>query len=165
MRACVASPNTIILSLVPLRYMALVTFSGYPCSGKTRRADQLKDYMESRLADPSYSGPLLKVIVLSDDTLNIDRSSYNGIVPIQPTSLPLSLDYVVDSHSEKLARSVLFTTVQRQMARDTILVVDALNYIKGFRYQLHCAAREFKLRVCTVGARLFSGETFTCQNN
>jgi len=36
------------------------------------------------------------------------------------------------------------------MGQDTILIVDALNYIKGFRYQLYCAAREFKLRVCTV---------------
>jgi hypothetical protein len=87
---CVAECNH--PSLVPLRYiMALVTFSGYPCSGKTRRAAQLKGYLESRLADPSYSGPLLKVIVLSDDTLNIDRSSYDGIVPIQLTSLPLPL--------------------------------------------------------------------------
>ncbi|KAN0134033.1 Chromatin associated protein KTI12 [Lactarius tabidus] len=112
--------------------MALVTFSGYPCSGKTRRATQLKDHLESRLADPSYSGSPLKVIVLSDDTLNIDRSSYN------------------DSRSEKPARAMLFTAVQRQMGRDTILIIDALNYIKGFRYQLYCAAREFKLRVCTV---------------
>jgi protein KTI12 len=37
------------------------------------------------------------------------------------------------------------------MGQGTILIVDALNYIKGFRYQLYCAAREFKLRVCTVG--------------
>lgn len=112
--------------------MALVTFSGYPCSGKTRRATQLKDHLDSRLADSSYSGPPLKVVVLSDDTLNIDRSSYN------------------DSRSEKPARAMLFTAVQREMGRDTILIVDALNYIKGFRYQLYCAAREFKLRVCTV---------------
>ena len=33
---------------------------------------------------------------------------------------------------------------------DTLLVVDSMNYIKGFRYQLYCAAREHKLRVCTV---------------
>ena len=65
--------------------MALVTFSGYPCSGKTRRATQLKDDLECRLADPSYSGPLLKVVVLSDDILNVERSSYNGVVPIQVT--------------------------------------------------------------------------------
>lgn len=40
--------------------------------------------------------------------------------------------------------------MQRQMGADTILIVDAMNYIKGFRYQMYCAAREFKLRVCTV---------------
>jgi hypothetical protein len=40
--------------------------------------------------------------------------------------------------------------MQRQMALDTILIVDGLNYIKGFRYQMYCAAREMKLRVCTV---------------
>jgi len=112
--------------------MALVTFSGYPSSGKTRRATQLKEYLEGRLADPSYNGQGLKVVILSDDSLNIDRSSYN------------------DSGSEKPARAALFAAMQRQMGRDTILIVDALNYIKGFRYQLYCAAREFKLRVCTV---------------
>ena len=40
--------------------------------------------------------------------------------------------------------------MQRQMGQDTILIVDSMNYIKGFRYQLYCAAREHKLRVCTV---------------
>ena len=40
--------------------------------------------------------------------------------------------------------------MQRQMAADKILIVDSLNYIKGFRYQMYCAAREMKLRVCTV---------------
>jgi protein KTI12 len=56
----------------------------------------------------------------------------------------------IDSRSEKLARATLFAAVQRHISRDTILIIDSLNYIKGFRYQLYCAAREFKLRVCTV---------------
>jgi tRNA uridine 5-carbamoylmethylation protein Kti12 len=55
-----------------------------------------------------------------------------------------------DSRSEKPARATLFTAVQRQMSQDLILIVDASNYIKGFRYQMYCAARELKLRVCTV---------------
>jgi len=112
--------------------MALITFSGYPSSGKTRRAIQLKDHLDHRLADPSYTGQRQKVVILSDDSLNIERSSYD------------------DSRSEKPARATLFAAMQRQMGQDTILIVDALNYIKGFRYQLYCAAREFKLRVCTV---------------
>lgn len=55
-----------------------------------------------------------------------------------------------ESRSEKPARGALLTATQRQMGVDTILIVDALNYIKGFRYQMYCAAREHKLRVCTV---------------
>jgi protein KTI12 len=56
----------------------------------------------------------------------------------------------IESQSEKPARGALFTAVQRHLASDTILVVDGMNYIKGFRYQLYCTAREKKLRFCTV---------------
>lgn len=55
-----------------------------------------------------------------------------------------------DSRSEKPARGTLFSAMQRQMGQGTILIVDSLNYIKGFRYQMYCAAREMKIRVCTV---------------
>ena len=55
-----------------------------------------------------------------------------------------------DSRSEKPARGTLFSAMQRQMGQDTILIMDSLNYIKGFRYQMYCAAREMKIRVCTV---------------
>jgi tRNA uridine 5-carbamoylmethylation protein Kti12 len=46
--------------------------------------------------------------------------------------------------------------MQRQLGRDTILIVDALNYMKGFRYQLYFASREFKFRVCTVSSLVYS---------
>ncbi|KAF9461312.1 chromatin associated protein KTI12 [Collybia nuda] len=112
--------------------MALITISGYPCSGKTRRTEQISAILEQYIKDPTYEGPLRKVISLSDDTLHLKRASYD------------------DSGSEKPMRGTLFTAMQREMASDTILIVDSLNYIKGFRYQMYCAAREMKLRVCTV---------------
>ena len=58
--------------------MAFITISGFPCSGKSRRAEQLRAHLERRLEDPSYEGPQLKVVVVSDDTLNIPRSVYDG---------------------------------------------------------------------------------------
>ena len=58
--------------------MSLITISGYPCSGKTRRAEQIKTALDSRLQDASYEGPRLKVVILSDDTLNISRDAYKG---------------------------------------------------------------------------------------
>lgn len=62
--------------------MALVTVSGYPCSGKSRRVQQLKEYLESRLVEPdpeSSNIPNLKVVVISDDSLNIKRNVYDGL--------------------------------------------------------------------------------------
>lgn len=112
--------------------MALITISGYPCSGKSQRATQIKQHLEARLGDPSYKGPTLSVFVLSDDNLNIDRSAYD------------------DSKSEKPARGTLFTAIQRSLGLNNIVIIDSLNYIKGFRYQMYCAAREMKVRVCTT---------------
>ncbi|KAJ6499385.1 chromatin associated protein KTI12 [Mycena sanguinolenta] len=106
--------------------MALVTFSGYPASGKSTRAAQLKLQLDHILPDH------LSAVVVSDESLNIPPSVYD------------------DSRLEKPARGALFTAVQRLIAQDKVVIVDAPNYIKGFRYQLYCAAREMKLRVCTV---------------
>lgn len=58
--------------------MAFITISGYPCSGKTQRVEQLRAHFESRLQDASYEGPPLKVVVVSDDRLNLSRNVYNG---------------------------------------------------------------------------------------
>lgn len=112
--------------------MAFITISGFPSSGKSTRTQQIKAHLEAKIKNPEYSGPLKQVIVLSDDSLGISRTAYD------------------DSRAEKPARGTLFTTLQRQMNADTVLIVDSLNYIKGFRYQMYCAAREMKLRMCTV---------------
>jgi protein KTI12 len=62
----------------------------------------------------------------------------------------VSCDARIESKTEKTARAALFTAVQRAIAPNAIVIVDGMNYIKGWRYQLYCAARELKLRVCTV---------------
>lgn len=58
--------------------MALITVSGYPVSGKSRRALQLKSYLEERLQDPAYTGPALKVAIVSDADTKVKRSVYDG---------------------------------------------------------------------------------------
>jgi protein KTI12 len=58
--------------------MALITLSGYPSSGKSKRALQIKEDFEERIKDPSYSGPISKVIIISDDSLGLSRDGYNG---------------------------------------------------------------------------------------
>ena len=110
---------------VSLSQMALITISGFPSSGKSTRAAQIQNFILNK-------DPLLNVIIISDHSLGLSPSEYS------------------QSSSEKSARATLFAAVQRHIAVDTILIVDSLNYIKGFRYQLYCAARELKLRTCTV---------------
>ena len=58
-----------------------------------------------------------------------------------------------DSLAEKPARASLFTNVTRSLGEDKIVICDAPNYIKGFRYQMYCAAREAKVRVATVSKK------------
>ncbi len=42
---------------------------------------------------------------------------------------------------EKKSRAALLAASERFMKKDKIVIVDAMNYIKGFRYQLYCQAR------------------------
>lgn len=59
--------------------MALVVISGYPCSGKTTRAHQIKEMLESRLAQASSDELSLKnVIIINDELLGVSRSAYDG---------------------------------------------------------------------------------------
>ncbi|GAA5876196.1 hypothetical protein JCM1840_007068 [Sporobolomyces johnsonii] len=114
--------------------MALVTFCGYPSSGKSTRATQLAAFLSAKLAQPDIPPPLarLKLVLINDESLALDKSVYD------------------DTRAEKPARATLFSAVQRHLNPDTIVVVDAMNYIKGSRYQMYCAAREVQTRTCTV---------------
>ncbi len=133
--------------------MALITISGYPSSGKTYRADQLKSYFDTRLSDPSYDGPRFKVVVLSDHNLNIDRSVYGGVFWLLTILETVFYTFIgSDSRKEKTARATLFSAIHKEIGKDTLLIVDSINYIKGFRYQIYCAAREHRVRIGTVSA-------------
>ncbi|KAH9485347.1 Protein kti12 [Psilocybe cubensis] len=112
--------------------MALITIAGYPAAGKSTRAAQLAAFLDAAIHSDDYNGPIAKVLVVSDHSLALSPHVYDA-----------------DSKAEKPARGALFAAVQRMLATDTILILDSLNYIKGFRYQLYCAARELKLRTST----------------
>ncbi|GAA5974754.1 hypothetical protein JCM11641_007253 [Rhodosporidiobolus odoratus] len=114
--------------------MALVTLAGYPCSSKTTRAQQLVSYLNKRLQDPATppSVARLKVVLVNDESLSLQKCAYD------------------DARAEKPARATLFSAVQRHLSKDNIVIVDAMNYIKGSRYQMYCASRETQVRTCTL---------------
>lgn len=71
-----------------------------------------------------------------------------------PRSLRLLTEYrvCIDGRKEKPQRASLFTAMQRALTKDTIVIIDGLNYIKGYRYQMYCVARELSVRVATVSS-------------
>ncbi|KAL8819266.1 MAG: hypothetical protein Q9191_007770 [Dirinaria sp. TL-2023a] len=120
--------------------MPLIIISGYPSSGKTHRATQLATYFTSRIqstsssssssADPRISR--LTVRTIDDASLNISRDAYR------------------DAKTEKEARAAAMSAVKRAVGRDSIVISDGMNYIKGFRYQLYCEAKAVSTPSCVV---------------
>ncbi len=55
-----------------------------------------------------------------------------------------------DNFSEKNLRASLKSSVERQLSRDVVVILDSLNYIKGYRYELYCIARALRTPHCIV---------------
>lgn len=56
--------------------------SGYPCSGKTSRAEQLKEYFDAKIAEMGQSEARiarLKVHLINDEMLGLSREVYRGM--------------------------------------------------------------------------------------
>ena len=56
----------------------------------------------------------------------------------------------VDVPSEKNTRGLLRSTADRSLTPRRVVVLDSLNNIKGFRYELWCVARTAGARYCTL---------------
>lgn len=115
--------------------MPLVIFTGLPCSGKTTWSKTLVSELEKRISNaqsekaPGYN---YKIIVHSDESLGITHSAYT------------------ESSTEKHARGTQISAVKRDLSRNTIVILDSLAYIKGFRYQLFCEAKGMTTPHCVI---------------
>ncbi|KAF2686674.1 chromatin associated protein KTI12 [Lentithecium fluviatile CBS 122367] len=116
--------------------MPLVLISGYPSSGKTTRANQLREFFESKIASasdaPDTRVARLRVHLINDQSLGLSRSVYHT------------------AKAEKDARAEEYSAVKRVLSRDDIVIADGLNYIKGYRYQLYCEAKAVQTPNCVV---------------
>lgn len=106
--------------------MALVVICGQPCSGKSKAALCLAESLKDSDSNPS-------VRIIDETSLHLDRNqSYADMV------------------AEKNVRGVLRSEVDRSLNRDSIIIVDSLNNIKGYRYELWCLARAAGTRYCVL---------------
>eukprot|EP01029_Cantina_marsupialis_P009424 TRINITY_DN21955_c1_g1_i1.p1 TRINITY_DN21955_c1_g1~~TRINITY_DN21955_c1_g1_i1.p1 ORF type:complete len:260 (+),score=55.66 TRINITY_DN21955_c1_g1_i1:49-780(+) len=104
--------------------MPLVVLCGHPLSGKSTVAAQLKEYFESKG----------KLVHLVDDSC-LDSSKY---------------DAYATERARKITRETVKALVNKHMARDSIVLVDSLNSMKGVRYELYCLGRSISTQHCVV---------------
>lgn len=115
--------------------MPLITFTGLPCSGKTKWAKELMAELEKRIESAQESnapGHNYKIIYHSDETLGLSHDSYK------------------ESATEKSARGAQMSAVKRDLSRTSFVILDSLSYIKGFRYQLFCEAKGVVTPHCVI---------------
>ena len=43
--------------------------------------------------------------------------------------------------AEAQTRSALKSAVERSISRENVVILDSMNYIKGYRYELYCVTR------------------------
>ncbi|KAK3375287.1 chromatin associated protein KTI12 [Podospora didyma] len=117
--------------------MPLIIITGLPTSGKSRRAQQLHTYLAERIAS-SPANSKYRLHLISDQTQDISRAVYD----LSPDKLPAHVRSA--NASEKDARAALYGAVKRVLSPRDIVVLDGLNYIKGWRYQLFCEAKNVR---------------------
>ncbi|UYV69209.1 KTI12 [Cordylochernes scorpioides] len=103
--------------------MPLLTITGFPKSGKTTIARQLEEYLKSK-------GKTVNLI--SDEDFDDKNTIYSVIA------------------KEKSMREDLKSRVERCLSKDSITILDAANYIKGYRYELYCMSKSNFTTQCLV---------------
>ncbi|XP_036613712.1 protein KTI12 homolog [Trichosurus vulpecula] len=109
--------------------MPLVVLCGLPDSGRSRRADELRSALEAE------GRPV--TVVRDADVLG----------PGGPEALREAYS---DSTREKALRAALKASVERDLGPRAVVLLDSLNYIKGFRYELYCLARAARTPLCLL---------------
>ena len=85
---------------------------------------------------PNAASPKYRLHLISDDSLSISRAVYDlSTLPAHTRSA---------NASEKDARASIYGAVKRVLSPRDIVILDGLNYIKGWRYQLSCEAKNIR---------------------
>ncbi|XP_064596493.1 protein KTI12 homolog [Liolophura sinensis] len=105
--------------------MPLVIMCGYPSSGKTTRCEELANFFREEMKK--------NVEIVSDQNIGLNKN-----------------DVYSDTRKEKDARGTLKAAAQRKLTRDNVVILDSLNYIKGFRYELFCMSKSANTTQCVI---------------
>eukprot|EP01105_Mastigella_eilhardi_P005695 TRINITY_DN17347_c0_g1_i1.p1 TRINITY_DN17347_c0_g1~~TRINITY_DN17347_c0_g1_i1.p1 ORF type:complete len:289 (-),score=106.13 TRINITY_DN17347_c0_g1_i1:62-928(-) len=110
--------------------MPLLVVCGLPCSGRTTLARAVRDHLTAKQQQ-------VVVHVVNEETLHIDMATGYA-----------------STEEEKLTRSLVKSEVERLILGSgggVVVICDALcTYVKGFRYELSCAAKASGVTYCVA---------------
>jgi protein KTI12 len=104
--------------------MPCLVVTGHPCVGKTEFAKKL-----GARALAHQSNLISSVMIVNEESICVDFTKS---------------ECYATSHVEKSTRSSLKAKVDRSLNDKTLVICDSLNYIKGYRYELHCLSKAAK---------------------
>ena len=138
--------------------MPLLVICGQPCSGKSTVAEKLADRLrhagiEVQIKNESsvgtdrnmaYKGDLLVgdapacqrqglMNALRMPTIGDKHQCTTQRVSLFTAEAPQGTRHLADARSEKITRSILKATAERALRGERVVILDALNNIKGYR--------------------------------
>ncbi|KAL4931080.1 putative RNA polymerase II Elongator complex associated protein Kti12 [Aspergillus undulatus] len=130
--------------------MPLIILTGYPCSGLTHRAHQLAALLEETQSQ-----------VFPNSSSSTDQSTTNTSTNPKSPRYKINIVHTHDNvntrrtvydvaRTEKEARGIAYTRAKRLLGKDSFVILDGMNYIKGYRYQLWCEAKALGTTCCVV---------------
>lgn len=123
--------------------MPLIVVTGIPSSGKTTRSLELKKYFES----------LEKKVHIVSENEQIVKAGFD------------KNSFYSDSNKEKHIRGLLKSEVLKLISPTNVVILDGLNYIKGYRYELFCGTKANKCTQCTVHTEINRDQAWTFNTN
>lgn len=103
--------------------MPLVILCGIPASGKSQRAQEIYTHLTARGQET--------VLIVDERVANKTEVYENNT-------------------REKEFRALLKSTVERELSPTKVVILDWMNYIKGYRYELFCLARNVQTTTTVV---------------
>ncbi|KAG5674092.1 hypothetical protein PVAND_004078 [Polypedilum vanderplanki] len=109
--------------------MPLCLIVGCPNSLKSTRALEIKEFFEKEKKKTVY-------IISENDIIKKSEIEKNNVYQ--------------ESAKEKLIRAELKSNSMRLLNKNDLIIMDGLNYIKGYRYEIYCATKASRAAQCTI---------------